>query len=410
VIGGSAVVVSAGIVGAAVGGAGRKATAVPVTGLSTAAEQDTLPFTGAHQAGVVTDAQRRLLFAAFDVTTGDRRRLTRMVGQWTAAAAALTSGRPIEGDNGPGIPPPDSGEVSGMAAARLTLTFGVGPSLFDGRFGLAPHRPAALRPLPGIPGDRLDSTRCDGDLCLQACAEDAQVALHAIRNLAHIARGVARIRWLQSGFLPEPDLSDAAASPRNLMGFRDGTNNIIRDDPEVMAENVWVTEEADRQWLRGGTYLVARRIRMLLETWDSTSLARQEAVFGRRRETGAPLGGVYEHDAVDLHARGRGGEPLIAADAHVRISAPANNGGIHLLRRGYSFCDGIDEQTGELDAGLFFVAFQKDPHRQFVPLQRRLARHDALSRYTRHVGSALFACPPGVREGESWAADLLNQR
>jgi deferrochelatase/peroxidase EfeB len=374
--------------------------AAKVAAAPASAGSDRVPFSGEHQAGIVTSTQRHLAFAAFDVTTAERRDIGRVLTQWSTAARLLATGEPLS-------PSLDSGEAIGLSPACLTVTLGLGPSLFDHRFGLADRRPAGLTPLPAFPGERLEPARCDGDLCIQACADDPQVAFHAVRTLTRIGRSRVALRWLQLGFQPDAPASDGPYhSPRNLMGFKDGTNNIIRDDPDVMAENVWVDDEAEEPWMRGGTYLVARRIRILLDGWDGTSLTRQEAAFGRYRHSGAPLTGVDEHDAVDLNATRQDGKPIIPADAHIRLAAPAQNGGVHLLRRGYSYVDPVDAATGKFEAGLFFISFQKDPHRQFVPIQRRLAEHDALNAFIRHTGSALFACPAGVQQDATWAGLL----
>ena len=288
-----------------------------------------------------------------------------------------------------------------MPPASLTLTVGFGPGLFDRRFGLASRRPDALAPLPALPGDELEPNRSGGDLAVQACADDPQVAFHAVRNLARVGRGIVTMRWFQLGFGRTSSTSTAQSTPRNLMGFKDGTRNIKGEDTAALEAHVWVGRESDQAWMRGGSYLVVRRIRMLIESWDRGTLADQEAVFGRTKDVGAPLTGRTEFDVPDFRAV-RDGEPVIADDAHVRLASPENNGGLRILRRGYSYTDGIDPATGQLDAGLVFLAYQKDPRTQFVPLQRRLGRADALNEYIRHTGSALFACPPGVTAAGDW--------
>jgi deferrochelatase/peroxidase EfeB len=358
-----------------------------------------VPFYGAHQAGIATEAQDRLHFAAFDVTTGSRGELRDLLRAWTDAAARMCSGRPAgEGNDDELGPPDDTGEALGLSAARLTVTFGFGPSLFDDRFALAVERPGALIDLPPFAGDSLDPARSGGDLCVQACADDPQVAFHAVRNLARIGRGVVTMRWSQLGFGRTSSTSRAQDTPRNLMGFKDGTNNVKLEDAEALDEHVWVGASDDPAWMHGGTYLVARRIRMLIEVWDRASLGDQEATIGRRKPSGAPLGATHEHDEVDLSK--------LPVDAHVRLAAPTENDGVRILRRGYSFTDGMDTRLGQLDAGLFFIAFQRDPRRQFVPLQRSLAANDALNEYISHTGSAAFACPPGVRPG-GYVGDTL---
>lgn len=372
-------------------------------GGSASQADETIPFYGAHQAGVTTVQQDRLAFAAFDVTTRDVRQLAATLGLWAAAAARMTAGQLVGPTmENPHAPPMDTGEALGLRPGRLTVTVGFGPTLFDDRFGLAAKRPTALAPLPALPGDVLDPRRCGGDLCVQACADDPQVAFHAVRNLARIARGAFALRWTQLGFGRTSSTTSAEQTPRNLMGFKDGTNNIKAEDTGALAEHVWIGSEADQQWLRGGTYLVARRIRMEIESWDADYAADQQNVFGRFKNSGAPLTGEHEFDPVNLNARDHAGSLVIPANAHIRLASAVSNGGIRILRRGYSYTDGIDPVTSELDAGLFFIAFVKDAHRQFVPLQTRLGAGDALNEYIRHTGSALFACPPGLRQVGDW--------
>ncbi len=362
-------------------------------------EQETVAFHGSHQAGIDTPTQDRLHFAAFDLTTESRDDLRRLLVDWSAAAARMAQGLPAGSENDEAlVPPEDTGEAVGLGPARLTVTIGFGPSLFDRRFGLRSQRPDQLEAIPPLPGDELDPGISDGDLCVQACAEDPQVAFHAVRNLAKIAQGKAVMRWCQLGFGRTAKTGAEQETPRNLFGFKDGTNNILGDDREALDEFVWAGDEAP-EWMRGGTYLVGRRIRMLIEPWDRTFLREQEDVFGRTKESGAPLGAEEENDPVDLEATGPDGMPLIRADSHIRLAAPENSQGQRILRRGYSFTDGFDAVRGQLDAGLFFICFQRDPRKQFVPIQERLGQFDSLNEYIVHTGSALFAVPPGIEEG-----------
>jgi deferrochelatase/peroxidase EfeB len=320
---------------------------------------------------------------------------------WTRAAAKLTTGEAVGTTDSEAAPPTDTGEAVGLEPARLTLTFGFGPSLFtrDGidRFGLAAQRPGALVDLPPFAGDALDPARSGGDLCVQACGDDPQVLFHAIRNLTRIGRGSVVLRWVQEGFGRTSSTTSDQSTARNLMGFKDGTNN-IRADKGGASENFWVPASEDPAWMRDGSYLVARRIRILIEVWDRSSLADQEATIGRRRESGAPIGATDEFHAVDLTAIDSAGKLLVPADSHIAI-ANQDALGIHILRRGYNFTDGIDARVGQLDAGLFFLAYQRDPRAQFIPMQDALARRDALNEYIKHVGSAVFAVPPGTAVG-----------
>ncbi len=233
--------------------------------------------------------------------------VARLLGTWAAAAAQMTKGLPVGVvENAPQLPPIDTGEAVGLGAANLTITVGFGPSLFDDRFGLAAKRPAALEPLPALPGDYLDPDRSGGDLCVQACADDPTVAFHAIRNFARLARGVAVLKWSQLGFGRTSSTSTKQETARNLMGFKDGTRNIKEESAADFDEFVWVGSETDQDWMKGGSYLVARRIRMLIESWDTDFLADQETVFGRFKTSGAPLTGNDEFDTPDLSAKKTG--------------------------------------------------------------------------------------------------------
>ncbi|MGW0804859.1 iron uptake transporter deferrochelatase/peroxidase subunit [Nonomuraea sp. NPDC002799] len=377
-----------------------------------ASTSDPFPFYGAHQAGIVTPAQDRLHFVAFDVTTGKRAELLELMQEWTAAAARLTQGKEAGSFGAAGVAPEaapdDTGEALGLPASGLTLTVGFGASLFDGRFGLAGRRPAALADLPKFPGDRLIPEISGGDICVQACAHDPQVAVHAIRNLARIGFGRVSVRWSQLGFGRTSSTSRAQATPRNLMGFKDGTNNLKLEDTDLLRAQLWATAQDGPAWMAGGSYLVTRKIRMTVETWDRTSLAEQEQIFGRNKIEGAPLHGRAEFDTLNFAAKGADGRPLIADDAHVRLAHPSFHGEARLLRRGYNFVDGSDG-LGRLDAGLFFIAYQRDPRRQFVPVQMALARSDPLNEYIKHVSSGLFACPPGVLDaGDHWGRTLFG--
>ena len=405
---GAGALLAGSLVGAAAA-SGSARTGAP--GGAEAAASDVVPVHGPHQAGIVTAAQDRLHFAAFDVRPGlDRAGLIGLLRDWSDAAARLTRGRGA-GARGPvagpyDAPPDDTGEAIGLPPAHLTLTFGFGPALFGtaaggDRFGLAARRPDALRPLPHFPGDKLDAAASDGDLCVQACSDDPQVAVHAIRNLTRLAMGRAQLRWSQLGFGRTSATTTSQVTPRNLFGFKDGTANLRAEDGAGLDEHVWVPRGRDPKadWLAGGSYLVARKIALRIETWDRSSLREQERVIGRTKAEGAPLSGGGEFAEPDFALPGRGGVPLIATESHVALAHPSRNGGGRMLRRGYNYVDGSDG-LGRLSAGLFFLAFVTDPSTHFVPLQTALAKQDLLSEYLQHVGSGLYAVPPGVAEGE----------
>jgi deferrochelatase/peroxidase EfeB len=358
-------------------------------------------FYGPHQAGIGTPQLEHLEFAAFDVASDSVDDLRSLLQEWTAAAAALTDGALYEptAAEGSSVVPADPGEAIGTGPAQLTITIGFGPSLFEkGHFGLASSQPKAHMPLPPFNGDSLEPGRSDGDLCVQACAEDPQIAFHAIHVFTRIAEGAAILRWSQHGFGRTSSMSRDQPTPRNLMGFKDGTNNVRAEEGREMDEHVWVQPGDGPAWMEGGTYMVVRRIQMLLDVWDATSLEGQERAVGREKVSGAPLGQEGEYDPVDLSAE-KNGELAIPADAHIRLASPDLNAGKRILRRGFSFTEPSQAGSGQLDAGLFFISFQRDPQRQFVPIQRRLAANDALSRHLLHTGSGVFACPPGVRPG-----------
>jgi len=404
----------AGAAGLALGGAAGAATAAAIGAASSPDPATRYPFYGTHQSGIITPAQDRLHFAAFDLAPGATRAdLQSLLSDWTDAAARLTQGMPIGDGAVTGdllAPPDDTGEALGLAPSGLTITFGFGPELFTDatgadRFGIASRIPPLLARLPRFAGDALVPASSGGELCIQACADDPQVAVHAIRNLSRIAFGRASLRWSQLGFGRTSSTSTAQATPRNLFGFKDGTANIKAEQTAAVDADVWVAGGDGPAWLTGGSYLVARKIRMLIENWDHAQLGEQQRVIGRDKGTGAPLSGGSEFTEPDFHALGANGTTTIDQDAHVRLAHPDVDGGTRLLRRGYNFVDGNDE-LGRLNAGLFFISFQRSPE-QFVAIQRRLAR-DAMNEYIRHVGSAIFAVPPGARAGHPIGSGLFG--
>lgn len=381
-------------------GASGKAVAAPA---GAPAEQFT-PFYGPHQGGITTEAQDYMSFAAFDLTRVGVEDVRSLLEVWTAAAVSLTAGRSYEpAPQQPSRPPVDPGEAIGLSSAQLTLTVGFGPTMFgasgEDRFGLSGAKPAVLEALPPFQGERIQAARSGGDLCVQACANDPQVAFHAVHLLAKLASGVATLRWMQAGFGRTASTTRVQVTTRNLMGFKDGTDNIRAEETAALDRYVWVQPADGPQWMVGGTYLVARRIRILFDVWDATGLEEQERTIGRDKFTGAPLGLAREYDRVDLEATNPNGELAIPLNAHIRLANPQNNMGQRILRRGYSYAEASEPGSDEIDAGLFFIAFQRNPQTQFVPLQARLAASDALNRHTLVTSSSIFACPPGPQEG-----------
>lgn len=315
-------------------------------------------FVGTHQAGIVTPPPAFLSMAGFDLAVRTRDGLIQVLRTWTAVAA----------------------EVTARSTGALTVTCGLGPALFaDDRLGLADRRPAPLVALPAFARDALDPAAGGGDLCVQACADSPTEAHDAVRAMLNAARPQLSLRWRQNGYRD----ADGTADPRGMFGFRDGTSNLDVRDDAATAARLWVGDGPS--WMHGGTYLVVRRIRLLLDTWDRTDVAQQEAIIGRRRDTNERI--------------------AAGPTAHAGLASPERNGGATLLRRGYSYDAGVDP-NGLMDAGLIFICFQRDPGRQFVPVQRRLSEQDALNAFIQHQASGLFACPPGCVNG-SWIAEEL---
>ncbi|OAB34061.1 iron uptake transporter deferrochelatase/peroxidase subunit [Paenibacillus glacialis] len=361
-------------------------------------DPDSIPFYGAHQAGIITPSQNFICFAAFDVIADNVSDIRKMFQKWTTASASIASGSLIGNVNdNPNLPPSDTGEAAELSPSRCTITFGVGPSLFDARFGLQNKRPPSFQELPLFKADSLEPEWCGGDLCVQVCADDLQVAFHAIRNLARIARGTAVLRWTQEGFQRSAQADPKSATPRNLLGFKDGTANPDATDSTLMNEVVWSQSIDGTSWMTGGSYMAVRRVRMRIEVWDRSTLSDQENTFGRHRHTGAPLGSKDEFDTLKLDEVDSKGQPVIPTNSHVALAH--GDGSIQMLRRSYSYSSGMDLKTGQLDAGLLFISFQRDLQKQFIPIQQRLANNDLLNEYAVHKGSAVFACFPGTTEG-----------
>ena len=355
----------------------------------------TVPFYDqVHQSGIRTPPQRHCVYMTFNLTAGaTRQSLQVLLARWSAAIAQLVQGKSI-GPVQPVRPDAvgtDTGEAEGLAPASLTVTVGLGPNVFGDRFGLAHRKPALLADLPRIPGDVLQPALTGGDLSVQACADDPQVAYHAVRNLARMVTSTAQTHWVVLGF-GRASAGPGQETPRNLMGFKDGTRNVSTDaDYETF---VWLK---DADWMTGGTYQVARKISMTIETWDFDRVSDQQRIFGRTKDEGAPLSGKHEFDTPDFTLRAEGGY-VIDQTSHIALAAPENNHGVKILRRGYNFTDGLNDQ-GLLDAGLLFLSYQNDPQ-HFIDLQSKMGRFDLLNEYIRHVGSAIFAIPPAPKTGE----------
>ncbi|WP_330183119.1 Dyp-type peroxidase [Nocardia sp. NBC_01503] len=413
-----------GLFGSALVAAGA-ATAGAVAGRVTASGENTsrtVDFHGAQQAGIATTAQSHALFLSCDLARRDRGVLRDLLAAWTETAVALTAGDrvPDKPDSAPGFSD-HTDFATGLDPARLTITFGLGPSVFDEWSGLTDRRPRHLATLPEFTGDQLRPGWTGGDIMAQICSDDPQIVSHAFRALRARMPGLGNLRWTQHGFLSRPV---DGGTPRNMFGHKDGTAN-PRIGSAAFDEAVWVNAPEEPEWFHGGTYLVFRKIRMSTAEWDQLSRPEQDRIIGRRRDDGSPLNGTAETDPVDLDARAANGEPVIPADAHVRLVH-----GIPMLRRGYSYdygtlvatsasqaeanAESVPEHThpagtepdhthsghAQLDAGLLFAAYMNNPPEQFVKAQRLLSGSDRLNTVVQHTGSAIFAMPPGIAVGQ----------
>ena len=350
--------------------------------------QEEISFYGKHQAGITTPMQKNIYFVVLDLRTTDKNELIQLFKEWTDYSQKLVNGELVKKDGSNALlPPSDTGETVGLNPYRLTLTFGVSASFLT-KLGLEKKRPKLFRDLPAFPKEQLREQYTGGDIVIQACADDEQVAFHAVRNLIRKGRNKVTMKWSQSGFAA---IGDRMETPRNLFGFKDGTANVTTE--KDFDKVVW----ADSQdWMKNGSYMAVRRIIMHLETWDRTNLQEQENTFGRYKESGAPFGKKNEFDEVDLS--------LLPVDSHVRLAKEVD---LPILRRSYSYSDGIDPKTGQFDAGLLFIAFQKDPD-SFVKIQTNLGADDKMNEYVTHIGSGLFACFGGVKEGGYIGQDLFE--
>ncbi|MFE1287690.1 iron uptake transporter deferrochelatase/peroxidase subunit [Streptomyces sp. NPDC058751] len=385
-----------GTAGAAVGyaAAPSPAKAVPLTSVGA----DMAMFHGKHQPGITTALHACGHLVAFDLTAGaGRREAAALLRRWSVTARRLMAGEAAGHE--------DTDIARDAGPSSLTVTFGFGHSFFA-RTGLEKQRPVALDPLPDFSSDRLDKARSDGDLWVQIGANDALVAFHALRAIQKDAGAAARVRWQMNGFNRSPGATAEPMSARNLMGQIDGTRNPKPGEPDFDGR-VFVPASGTPEWMANGSYAVVRRIRMLLDDWEKLSGKAQEDVIGRKKSDGAPLSGGTETTAMDLEKTDADGNLVVPVNAHARITRPDQNGGAAMLRRPFSFHDGIGAD-GTPDAGLLFVCWQADPVRGFVPVQRKLDRGDALSAYVRHESSGLFAVPGGAAEGEYVGQRLLE--
>ena len=365
-----------------------------------------IPFEGRHQAGITTPSQRHAILAAFDTTAGDRAELVDVFRSATAETRALMSGEVAEARSK--LLPPVDNLIVGVEPPPddLTITYAVGASLFDDRYGLARRKPAQLESMPAFPNDEPHADQSHGDLLVQVCSATPEGCNHALRRVMRVTRDALTLRWMLPGFQEPNTLGTGRASQRNLMGFKDGTANLDSGDESATSELVWVSSSDDEpSWAVDGTYMVARRIRMRVEFWDRTALHTQEAIIGRLKDTGAPLDGVYETD-VPAYASDPDGSstPLTA---HIRLANPrvAETEKNRILRRGFNFSQGFTPD-GQLDQGLLFVCFQRSLADGFLAVQGRL-NGEALEEYIRPVGGGFYFALPGVSSADGYLGEGL---
>jgi deferrochelatase/peroxidase EfeB len=365
-----------------------------------------IPFHGLHQAGITTPSQPAGLVMAFDLLATDRAGLERLLRTLTMRIAFLTQGGAVP-QRDPKLPPLDSGLMGPQVRPDgLTITVSLGASAFDARFGLERMRPRHLEAMADFPNDALDAAQCHGDLLLQICSNRAETNLHALRDIIKWTPDTLAPRWKLDGFLPIEPGRATTETPRNLMGFKDGTANLDITDAGLMNRQIWVTaDQNEPAWAVGGSYQVVRIIRMLVEHWDRTPLGEQQTIFGRDRQSGAPLGMRHEHDIPDFAADPEG--KRIPLDAHMRLANPRTRqtAASLLLRRGYSFSRGLT-RAGQMDMGLLFVAYQSDLAAGFLAVQARL-NGEPLEEYIKPVGGGYFFALPGVPRRDGFLGEGL---
>lgn len=356
-----------------------------------------IAFYGSNQAGIITPQQTYMYLLSMNILSSSKNDVIALFKDWTKFIALSTTGKKMKTGDNPLLPPSDTGETLEHGAARLTVTVGFGPSFFNKNgvdaYGIAHQSPQYLKDIPRMAKDKLDSSLSGGDVIVQVCAEDQQVAFHAARNLIRLATGKSSVNWLQEGFISGANSAD---TPRNLFGFKDGTANQLHQSTRGFDDVIWAGSD-EPSWMQGGTYMAYRKISMLLEVWDRSSLTDQEDTFGRYKQSGAPYGKATEFDTVEPSA--------LPVHSHVRLAKESKQ---QIHRRAYSYTDGIDARTGNVNAGLLFISYQKNPEKQFIPMLRMMQNQDLLNEYAVHIASGLYACPAGLKEGQYIGQAILE--
>ncbi|WP_054178732.1 iron uptake transporter deferrochelatase/peroxidase subunit [Trabulsiella odontotermitis] len=372
------------------------------------ARMETQPFYGLHQSGVLTPQQASMMLVAFDVLAGDKAELERLFRLLTQRIAFLTAGGPAPDTPNPRMPPMDSGILGPyIAPDNLTMTVSVGDSLFDERFGLAGKAPKKLQKMTRFPNDSLDASLCHGDLLLQICANTQDTVIHALRDIIKHTPDLLSVRWKREGFISDHAArSKGKETPVNLLGFKDGTANPDSSDTSLMDNIVWVTaDQGEPAWAVGGSYQAVRIIQFHVEFWDRTPLKEQQTIFGRDKQSGAPLGMQHEHDVPD-YSRDPNGD-VIALDSHIRLANPRTpeTQSSLMMRRGYSYSLGATN-SGQLDMGLLFVCYQHDLEKGFLTVQKRL-NGEALEEYIKPIGGGFFFVLPAAKDEQHYLGQTL---
>jgi deferrochelatase/peroxidase EfeB len=280
--------------------------------------------------------------------------------------------------------------------------------LFDDRFGLADRKPKELVTMPFLANDRLDPKLSHGDVSIIFEAGHNDTVQFALRQLMRRTRSDLVLRWMVDGYARGIGAGQAseAATPRNLLGFKDGTANLNVDDATLMDRHVWVGPDDDEpDWAVGGSYQAVRIIRMFVEFWDRTQLVEQENLIGRQKISGAPMGLSGEFDDPDYPEDPDG--KRIKLDAHIRLANPRTpeTDKNLILRRGFNYSRGFDG-AGRLDQGLAFIAYQRSLQDGFLTVQSRL-KGEPLEEYIMPVGGGFFFMLPGVTGPDRFLGDAL---